>query len=174
MLEKGLIAGQGVGPRTGARYRVSAPPGTDPISAANRVLGRTVSGTNWRRGLLAVVGAVLAAVLLWLAAVSINLDLEVDMRSGQPPMVIGLPLVIVISLVFSLLGWGSLVLFERLTNRAGSIWTTVAAAVLLLSLLPIVSAEASVGTKAVLTAMHVAVAAVLMAVLPRRAPSPAS
>jgi Family of unknown function (DUF6069) len=122
---------------------------------------------NGRTRTLAVGGAVLAAVLLGLAAAALDVELKVDMHNGQPPMVIGLPLIAAFSLTFSLLGWGALALLERFTERAGTVWTWLAVLMLLVSFAPIFSAEAAPSTKTVLTLMHIAVAAVLIPLLRR-------
>ncbi|MFF5210180.1 DUF6069 family protein [Streptosporangium sp. NPDC000396] len=118
-----------------------------------------------RRRLLAVGGAVLAATVIGVIAPAAGVDLRVDMRNGQPPMTIGLPLTIGFSLTFALLGWASLALLERFTVRARTTWTILAVAVLLLSFLPLLAAEATAGTKAMLALMHVTVAAVLIPML---------
>ncbi|MET9342540.1 DUF6069 family protein [Nonomuraea sp. NPDC003804] len=115
-----------------------------------------------RRRALAVGGAVLAPALIGLAALLLGADMRVDMRNGQPPMVVALPLVVAFALVFALLGWAALAIMERLTARAATVWTVLAVIVLLVSFLPIVAAEASGGTKGALALMHLAVAAVLI------------
>lgn len=128
----------------------------------------TATTTSRRRvRACAVGGAVLAAVLIWLTAALLGIELKVDMRSGQPPMVIGLPLIVGFSLAFSLLGWGFLALLERFTGRARTIWTVVAVLVLLASFIPITSGEATGSAKTVLALMHIAIAAVLIALLRR-------
>ncbi|MDF2706506.1 MAG: hypothetical protein K0R62_2158 [Nonomuraea muscovyensis] len=128
----------------------------------------TAAGARRRTRVLAVGGAVLAAVLLGLAAAVLGIELRVDMRNGQPPMVIGLPLVAGFALAFALLGWGALAVLERFSERAATIWTWLAVIVLLASFVPILSAEATAGARTVLAAMHLAVAAVLVPLLRRR------
>ncbi|GAA1720278.1 DUF6069 family protein [Nonomuraea bangladeshensis] len=118
---------------------------------------------------LAIGGAVLATGLLWLAARLLEIDLRVDQPGdGQPPVTVGLPLVIGATLVLSLLGWGALAVLERFTRRARTIWSVSACAVLLISFVPIAGVEAALGTKIILSLMHLAVAAVLIPML--RAP----
>lgn len=128
----------------------------------------TAAGGRRRTRVLAVGGAVLAAVLLGLAAAVLGIELRMDMRNGQPPMVVGLPLVAGFSLAFALLGWGVLAVLERFSERAATIWTWLAVIVLLVSFVPILSAEATAGARTVLAAMHLAVAAVLIPLLRRR------
>ncbi|MEU8109019.1 DUF6069 family protein [Nonomuraea muscovyensis] len=128
----------------------------------------TAAGARRRTRVLAVGGAVVAAVLVGLAAAVLGIELRVDMRNGQPPMVIGLPLVAGFALAFALLGWGALAVLERFSERAATIWTWLAVIVLLVSFVPILSAEATAGARTVLAAMHLAVAAVLVPLLRRR------
>ena len=111
---------------------------------------------------LSVGGAVIAAVAVWVLAVPLlNLHLIVRFGNGSP-QTIGVDFVAGASLIASLLAWGLLAMLERRTRRARTIWTVVAIAVLLVSLsLPLI-AGTTASTRAVLMAMHVAVAAVLI------------
>ena len=121
-----------------------------------------------RNRVLGVAGATLAAVAVWALAISI-LGSSLVIRFGDgAPQTIGIELVVMGSLMGSLLGLGSLVLLERFTDRARTIWTVVAIGVLLVSLsLPLV-AGTTVSTKAALALMHLAVASVLIPTLRRR------
>jgi hypothetical protein len=84
------------------------------------------------------------------------------------PQTIGIELVVIGSLTGSLLGLGSLVVLEKFTSRARTIWTAVAIGVLLVSLsLPLV-AGTTASTKAALALTHLAVASVLIPTLRRR------
>lgn len=137
------------------------------MSGTTLVSRSTIARSSRRRGRALTVGAaVLVTSTLWLAARILHIDLRVDMRNGQPPMVVELPLVITFSLVAALLGWATLALLERFTSRGRTIWRLLAAATLLLSFLPIVSVQATTGAKTVLALMHIAVAAVLIPALP--------
>jgi hypothetical protein len=134
----------------------------------------TISGTPRRitTRALAVGGAVLGPVLLWVFAQVLNIDLFVDPRNGQPAGPVPLSFIIGFALGAALLGWAALAVLERFTRRAATIWTALAVAVLLLSFVPLFGVGATAGTKTILALMHVAVAAVLIPVLLRR-PSPA-
>jgi len=80
---------------------------------------------------------------------------------------VGLGLVLTAGLVGSLAGLGLLVLLEKVTSRAVTIWTAVAVVVLLASLtLPLV-AGTTTPAKVALALMHVAVASVLIATFRR-------
>ena len=118
-------------------------------------------GLGWTRA-LSVGGAVIAAVAVWIIAVPLlGLHLIVRFGNGSPQSV-GVDFVVGASLIASLLGWGLLVMLERRTSRARTIWTVTAIAVLLVSLSLPLSAGTTASTKAVLVVMHVAAAAVLI------------
>ncbi|MBC6468866.1 hypothetical protein HKK74_25730 [Actinomadura alba] len=113
----------------------------------------------------------LATSLLWLAAQILDIDLRVDQPGdGQPPMTVGLPLIIGFTLALSLLGWGALAVLERYIRRARIIWSLLAGSVLLISFVPILSVGAASGTKTMLSLIHLAVAAVLIPMLRRGVP----
>lgn len=112
---------------------------------------------------LAVAGATAAVAPLWIGAWAMGV--EFDVVSGGRPMVVSLPLVLTTALAVSLAGWGALALLERLTARAARIWTAIAVAVLLISLVPLPAVETGSATRVVLALMHVAVGAVLIPAL---------
>jgi hypothetical protein len=133
--------------------------------------GPTASSAARRRvRAIAVVGAVAAAGLLWLIARALDVDLRVAQGDGRESQV-GLPLVAGFTLAVALLGWGVLALLERWTRRARVCWSVLAAAVLLVSFVPIVTVSATGGTKLMLSLMHLAVAAVLIPSLRRGTPT---
>ena len=114
-----------------------------------------------RRRMLAVAGATAAAVLPWLVAQVSGEELRV-VSAGLPPMVVNLPMVLGAVIFVSLAGWGLLAMLERRTNRARRIWTTIALAVLLISLVPLPTVEATTATRVYLALMHIAVGVVLI------------
>jgi len=59
-------------------------------------------------------------------------------------------------------GWATLALLERLTSRGRTIWTVIAVAALLLSLLVGPAAGITTGAKAGLALLHLAVGAVVI------------
>ena len=130
------------------------------------------SASRLRTRALGVVGAVLAAVVVWIVAVQLlDVDLKATTDQAAGPQPVGLPAVIVITLVVSLLGWALLALLEWRTARARTIWTWVAVAVLVLSLAgPLTSGE---GTASIVTLVvaHLSVAAVLVPVLRSTSPT---
>ncbi|TDB74136.1 DUF6069 family protein [Micromonospora sp. KC723] len=121
-----------------------------------------------RRRALGVAAAVLAPALVWVIGAIAGVDYTV-VNPGQPAFVVGLAPVVIFSLGSALVGWLGLVVLERLVRRhAAVIWTALAAALTLLSLIPVVATEASVGAKVALGVAHLAVAAPLVALLPAR------
>jgi hypothetical protein len=120
------------------------------------------AGTRRRNRALAVVGAVVAAVLVWVVGeplLGYDMIIKAD---GQEPQDLGASAFVMFSLFFSLLDWALLALLERVTPRARVIWTVVALVFLAASFFPPLTIEASGGTKFALVLAHVAVAAVLI------------
>jgi hypothetical protein len=116
----------------------------------------------------AVGAAVLATSQVWLAAHALGTNFR--LADSQGVAVVDLPLTIGFTIIFSLLGWGTLALLEHYTRRARTIWSLLATAVLLLSIVPIFLEEATSGTKIALSLIHLAVAAVLIPMLRRATP----
>jgi uncharacterized protein DUF6069 len=109
-----------------------------------------------------VIGATLAAGAVWVVAVPV-LGFHLMTRFGnQDAQNVGLGLVLAAGLVGSLAGLGLLVVLERVTSRAVTIWTAVAVVVLLASLSLPLSAGTTTSAKGALALMHVAVASVLI------------
>jgi signal transduction histidine kinase len=121
-------------------------------------------GTRRVRG-LAVGRAVLATSVLYLAAHALGTDFALTDPGANEAHALILPEIVVFTLVFSLLGWGSLALLERFTRRAKAIWATLSTAVLLLSFVPIAIERATADTKVMLVLIHLAVAAALVPML---------
>lgn len=139
------------------------------ISTMKEQVTRGVGGRT-RARLLAIVGAVIAAAVVWAVG---RWVFDVQLRApemGDPPVgyEIGLPFVVAVVAVASGAGWGLLVALERFTARARSVWTVAAVVVFALSLAaPWSGVGVDSGTRVVLTLMHVAVAAVLIPGLSR-------
>ena len=125
----------------------------------------TTTKTGFR--LLAVGLAVVAALIVW--AISALAGVELTVTS---PLVgtlsIGALLVIVSTLPLALAAWGVLALLERRSSRPRTIWTRIAVAVLVVSVPPLAFLDATVTTKLILAAMHLAVGLVLILMLRRR------
>jgi hypothetical protein len=130
------------------------------------LLGRDV-GSRRRIRALAVAGAVLAAVVVWAVGDPLLGNDLVVKQPEQEAIDLGAGAVVVVTLVSSLLGWALLAALERLTSRAGGIWTVAAVLVLAVSFVPIIGVEASGGSKAVLVLLHLVVGAVIIPVFAR-------
>ncbi|MFG3556901.1 DUF6069 family protein [Micromonospora sp. NPDC047557] len=120
------------------------------VDGASRVRNRSI----------ALVVAVLAAVAVWSIATLAGAQLTVDQGSG--PQDVTVLAVLVTSALAALLGWGLLAALERLSARATTIWTGIAVAVLVLSLVPASLVDASAGTRFALVLMHLVVGAVVI------------
>ena len=105
--------------------------------------------------------ATLAPVVVWVPARIAGADFKVHM-SGQPPMGITLPLVLVTALLAALAGWALLAILERFTGRARMMWTGAALMALVASFVPVATVETAGGVRLTLALMHLAVAVVLI------------
>jgi hypothetical protein len=113
----------------------------------------------------------LAAVAVWVVtSVVLGLDMQephLGEVSGKLPD-LGLRPVAITAAGGALLGWAALAVMERFSDRAQTLWTYTAIAVLLLSIAaPLAASEVSDATRAVLVVMHLAVGAVLIPGLAR-------
>jgi len=128
-------------------------------------------GTLWQRRAVVVLAAVVAAVVVWGVARAFDIDLRSPSSGSQQGDSVGIGLVLAVSALVSLAGWGLLALLERFAAaRARIVWTVVAGVVFLLSLGGPWSGDGvDTDARLVLTAMHVVVTAVLITQLPRTA-----
>ncbi|MFE9917009.1 DUF6069 family protein [Micromonospora sp. NPDC005553] len=117
----------------------------------------------------AIVVAVVEFALLRSAA---GVDLAV--RSANSTRQITVAAVIVATAVAALAGWALLAVLERRTNRSRVWWTSIAVAVLLLSLVLGPPSGVGGGAKATLALLHVSVGVILILGLPRSRPDRAS
>ncbi|MFG1950408.1 DUF6069 family protein [Micromonospora sp. NPDC048830] len=132
------------------------------------MLAPTRPRSRRRSRALAVAAAVVLPSLIWMVTVlAFDHRLIVTDGSGSRSQEIGLPPVILLSLVVSLLGWGLLALLERFTRRAGVIWAVVAVLALGVSFLPLTGPGTAWASRVALGLMHVTVAAVLLTVFLR-------
>jgi Family of unknown function (DUF6069) len=112
------------------------------------------------RVLTGVIAAV-AALLVWVIAVPV-LDVELSATDYQgQPMEIGPLNILVFTILPALAGWGLIAVLERFApSRAKMIWTVIAVAVLLLSLVPL--SQMSAAAAASLGLMHLIVGGVII------------
>ncbi len=114
------------------------------------------------RRALVVLGAVVAAVLVWFVAVPLlGNDVTVPASPGATERVdLGVGPVIGTALIAGLLGWALLAVLERFTQRALTVWTVIAVVVLIVSM-PFMPGFS--GTeRTVLALLHLAVGAMLI------------
>ncbi|WP_168220989.1 DUF6069 family protein [Actinomadura sp. WMMA1423] len=117
----------------------------------------------------AVAAAVAANTAVYLGAAAAGTDfLLTDPGKTEPHHMI-VPEIAVFTLVFGLLGWGSMALLERFTRHARVVWSVLAGAVLALSFVPLGLEQASPATRAALAVIHVVVAVALLPLLRRPA-----
>ncbi|MEV4075607.1 DUF6069 family protein [Nonomuraea fuscirosea] len=137
-----------------------------PAQTSTRSSAKSPAPSRVRR-LFAVMGAAVAAVAVWVLAVPVGgIELTVWMGAGTQP--VGPVAVVLASLAAGLAGWALLAVLERVTAKAGRIWTITALAVLALSLTgPLGSATGSAATL-VLLLMHLVVGSVVVLGLTRR------
>jgi hypothetical protein len=132
-----------------------------------------------RRRALTVAGATAAAAAVWLVTRTAGTEPTVTI-AGQPPMVIGLSMVVPTALAASLAAWITVSVLQRLTRHARRLWPAVALVTLAASFVPVLSTQADSTTRVALAMMHIAVAAVLIPGLlphphgPRRSPNGSS
>ncbi|WP_406058509.1 DUF6069 family protein [Micromonospora sp. NBC_00860] len=129
----------------------------------NLLLGRAAVAAG------AIVVAVVEFALLHSAA---GVDLAV--RSGSSTRQITVAAVIVATVVAALAGWALLAALERLTSRPRVWWTSIAVAVLLLSLVVGPPSGVGGGAKATLALLHLSVGVILILGLPRPRPDRAN
>ncbi|MFI6133618.1 DUF6069 family protein [Micromonospora sp. NPDC051141] len=121
-----------------------------------------------RDRLLTVLAATVATLLGWVVAVPLA-GVALVARSGAgeqrvTPFAVG-----VSTLLAGLAGWALLALLERFTGRARTVWTAVAALVLLLSLLGPLGGGAGGPATVTLVLLHLVAGAVLVPGLRRTA-----
>ena len=130
-------------------------------TAATPATARSAVATRRIRRVTAIVAAIAANAVLWGIATLLGADFVLTDSMGTA--VITLPIVAIFTAIFGLLGWGSLALLERFAHaRALTIWTWLAVAIAVLSLVPIFLEGATGATRAGLVVIHLAVAAVLV------------
>jgi hypothetical protein len=115
---------------------------------------------------LTVVAAAAATFGVWAVAHPLaGADLVVDTGSG--PTTVTPAAVVVVTVIAGLTAWALLALVERFSRRAAAIWSWIAGAVLLMSLLGPIGSALTTGTATTLVAMHLAAGAVLIPLMAR-------
>lgn len=122
--------------------------------------------TRRRTRTLAVLAATAATFTVWTIADPLaGVDLIADTGSG--PTTVTPIAVVLMTLVAGLAAWALLAVLERLTPRAATIWTWIAGAVLLISLLGPVGSAVGAGSTVTLVVMHLVTGAILIPLMAR-------
>lgn len=142
-----------------------------PIAPASTRPG-TRPGRIRARRLTAVIAAALAAAGVWAVAGPLaGIQLMARASAHAPAQQVGPASVIAVSLLAGLAAWALLALLERHASHPRRTWTTVAAAVLVISLAGPLTAGRGLATVTALCGMHLAVGAVLILAMRRTARS---
>ena len=116
--------------------------------------------------LVSCVAAVLAAAVTFALLHGIA-GIDLAARTGTTVRHITVAAVVLAASASAAAGWGVLALLERFATRARSLWTAIAAAALLLSLLVGPTAGITPAAKAGLAALHLVVGAIIIGGLRR-------
>jgi hypothetical protein len=124
----------------------------------------TTSKTLGRLGIVLAGGV--AALLVWLLFAAVETPSRAAF-GGAASTPVTAPDALLAAVLGGLVGWASLVALERLTVRAVPVWRALAWTALLVSLVgPSSGEEAGIASRLALVLMHVAVAAVVIPLLP--------
>jgi len=132
-------------------------PAAAPTTDTAPVRGRA---TVRRRRALGIVATLVVTLAVWLLGHLAGADYWI--ADSQGTVRIDALVTTQVTVVLGLVGWGVLALLERLTRYATTIWTVLAAVVVVASMIPIVLVEATTATRIALAAVHLAVGAVLV------------
>ena len=119
-----------------------------------------------RYRLLAVAVAAVAAAAVWIVATLAGAHLSVTSPLAGT-IAINLPLVILTSVVVGFAAWGVLAILVRRVRNGRRLWSVIAVAVLLVSVLAVLVLDTAAETKVALGLIHVAVGLPLAVMLPR-------
>ena len=121
---------------------------------------------RWKRRLLVVAGAAVAAVVVFLVETLAG-TVHTPAMNGQQSQALNAGFVFFVAAFGSLVGWGLLALLEKFTAKAHTIWRVVAAVAFVLSLGgPMSGTGITGGNRLELALLHLTVAAVLIPLLP--------
>jgi hypothetical protein len=149
------------------RHRIEEDPMTTTTTTRTRaVTADECARIRRRTRALAIVAAAGATFTVWtIAHLVAGADLIVDAASG--PTTVTPAAVVLATVVAGLAAWALLALIERFTRRAAAVWSWIAVAVLLVSLLGPIGSAVGAGATVALVAMHLATGAVLIPIMAR-------
>ena len=122
----------------------------------------------WQMRAMAILDALILNLLILAGARVINGEYPVA-KVGDDEQTIGFAQVIIVTVLAGLVAWGLLALLERATGRAATIWTAIAVAVFLLSMLGPLGSGVGTSSKVVLALMHIAAAVTIIPLMRRSA-----
>jgi hypothetical protein len=122
--------------------------------------------TKTTNRLVTTVAAVVAAGVTF-AVLDSAAGIDLAARTGTTVQHVTLAAAVLAAAVSAAAGWGLLALLERFTTKARAVWTAIAAAALLLSLLVGPTAGVTTAAKLGLAALHLVVGAVVIVGLRR-------
>lgn len=122
----------------------------------------TESRTRVKNRAVTVASTISAAAVVYLIGRALAGALTVPQTGGRPDMEVTLPMVLFVSSVAGLLGWGSAALLERVTTRGTRIWSGIAVVVLLASFIPLAMPGIGAGSRVVLSLLHLVVGLMLI------------
>lgn len=120
----------------------------------------------WRHGILATIIAAILNAALWGLARAVGVSLQVQ-PPGQPETVVGLPRVILLTVLPLLVGTAFYTLLRRWTRRPFLIFLVLSLLIFAILLVPPFAATERAGTRFVLILMHIVATAALLAGLYR-------
>lgn len=120
----------------------------------------------WRYGILATLVAAILNAALWGLARALGVSLQVQ-PPGQPPAIVGLPQVILLTVIPLLVGTAFYTLLRRWTRRPFLTFLILALLIFVILLIPPFAATERAGTRFVLILMHLVATAALLAGLYR-------
>jgi len=144
------------------RHRAKEDPMTTTMSRTPAITATDCARKRRRTRALTIVAAAGATFTVWTIAHPIaGVDLVVDSGSGHTTVT---PIaVVLVTVLVGLAAWGLLALVERFNaRRAASIWSAIAGAVLVSSLLGPIGSAVGAGATVALVAMHLVTGAVLI------------
>lgn len=122
----------------------------------------------WQMRAMAIVDAIILNTII-LAVSTVVMDEYPVAAAGEDVQSIGFAPVLLVTLLAGLAAWGSLALLERITSRAKTIWTALAAAVFLVSLLGPFGSGEDTSSVVTLGLLHVGAAVTLIPLMRRSA-----
>ncbi len=128
----------------------------------------TATRTKFRA--VTAVAVVAASAIVFTVGRGLSGPLEVPQTGGRTPLEVTLPMVVFVSALAALLGWGSAAVLERLTRRGTKIWVGLAVVVVLASFAPLALSGIATETSIVLGLLHLLVGVLLIAGITHTSP----